>query len=251
MSANKDVIEFLEGNSYYAREEYIEFKDKVRKEKWGTSSFEEIENFYRNDKEIDFYFDNFLESKELESTKHKEFWPRIAFNHAPKYMYKILKNWKENLLKKEIINDFMRQINIEKISLNIWNSIFGNVGQKSLSPYMFDNIDDMRYCYDWQKNNTLTTKEGLETLKILIYFNMNLNRKYLFDHLLGIIGPHNIEFIETAKIIIDEAIAGRKISRFIINQMDDEFVLSPLRKKIELRRFDDLIKTNKITDSNK
>ena len=98
----------------------------------------------------------------------------------------------------------------------------------------------MKNDYDWQANNTLTEEEGLDTLKILIYYNIELDRERLFKFLLNI-KYHNMVFIEKAKVIIDEAIAGRKIAKYIINQLDDEFVLSPLRKRIERRRFEDLI----------
>ena len=247
--ASKDTIDFLEGNPrpYYATKKYITMKDKIRKEKWGSDSYEEIINFFHNSGgDKDGYFLGFLRN----GNKRKEFWPNYAFNSAPKYMYKVLKYWKENPPIKEIINDFMRQVNYNNKRLDcIFFSLFSNIGKKELDPYNFENLEDAQYFYDWQVNNTLTIEEGLDTLKILIYFNIKLDREYLFKILLDIIDPCNIKFVVKAKILINKTIAGRKIAKFITNQMDDEFVLSPLRKKIEMRRFEDLIKTNKKADN--
>ena len=87
----------------------------------------------------------------------------------------------------------------------------------------------------------MTIEEGIEALENMIYFGVKLDKKLLFNKLDLIVGDHNIDFIVKAKIIIDKAVAGRKIAKFIIDQMNDEFELKPLRRKIELRRFEDLI----------
>ena len=144
---NEDVIEFLKGEDH--NEEYLEFKKKIKEEKWGWASYNEISNFYFADKKINICFVKFLQIVDL---TNKNFWPYTAFDTCPKYMCKILKHWKENPPKKEIIEDFIRQINTKIINSkhkyfnygNVLVDIFIAVGKRNLNPYDYEDLKSMK-----------------------------------------------------------------------------------------------------------
>lgn len=132
-------------------------------------------------------------------------WISYLIWHDYNLIYKILKEWRENLPDKNVLDDLKKLLN------NIKSE---NVPVLVVACSM--EILDL----DFYKN--------------LIYFGADI---YFDVDYLDVLQIHCFKSVMILRELLKEAKAGRIIVRAVKKALDDEFYLTELRKKIDLTRY--------------
>lgn len=217
-----EIFKLLTKNNFYLNKyNYKEYP--------GMISLLEIYN--KHSKKF-FYFNEYCNQVELleYSTDNPGAWLSLFDSDTYSELIELFSIWKRYPPCKFILDDF-------KTVLNYNGDIFIDAVEKYI---IYDTSEYFENKYYYSEN---------EYSDCMDYLN---NKKKLFEYFLDFgyeitdKDMEKIKDIEDRKSnILNQFIkirAGKKIARFIEKAMDDEFELSELRKRIELRRFKDLMK---------
>jgi hypothetical protein len=154
-------------------------------------------------------------------------------NNEQDGLLKLFRKWREFPPEKIILEDF-------KTVLNSNSYIFIDSVKKYITYDSYDFFKDLGYrIEDPYYFAEIYFEERKEIFDSFIEFGYEITREDIKE----------IKNLEDRKSTVLNQFtrieAGKKIARFIEDKMDDEFHLSELRKRIEKRRFEDLMKENK------
>jgi hypothetical protein len=155
-------------------------------------------------------------SKITISSDPKNGWVNFLVYHNDELLAKILKMWRTNLPSKEILEDLKKMLNFSKTKNRISTLLIAcSIGNKDEEFY----------------NN-------------LVYFGVDIDiYKYEQENVkcLDILQIHHFKTVMFLRKLLKEACASRIIVRAVKRALDDEIYLTDLRKKIDLRRYLDLV----------
>ncbi len=145
--------------------------------------------------------------------KNKKNWVEEILNINLSTLIYFIKN---NKINKDILKDFKKCINYS-------DTLIDTLYSKNIY-YHCSHLSDLL---------SLLLKYGLELKKLEYYYKLINSNK------IKLIGINNE--VEDDKLLIKKLIAGKKIANAIENAMDDEKEMKPLRTKIDLRKYLNLI----------
>jgi len=161
-----------------------------------------IEDYYKLNK------NKFIKPETWGGYLPKSWFHDAFFNINVEIILKILKVWRKENLKKEILEDFKECLNYKTMRGNYFNRIINYRNQ-----------------------------ENREIIYHLIYFGLEVD-----ENILETINDldKKIDNLEEEKMFLEKLKAGHKIDNYIEEAMDDEFEIKPLRMRIDMRKIKDL-----------
>jgi hypothetical protein len=176
-------------------------------------NIEEIKELAAGDGLTNFYNQNLIDK-----------WVCIMFKVRKDELYYLLKYWKSNLPGVKILEDLKISINKDDI---LQNFIINNVYRHKIIEY--DDECDM----------VLNLSQKEELFDLLVYFGLKIDLDkydYFFD---------DLERMINFKKKIEKIHYGQKIAKYVKESMDDSLEMKPLRTKMDLRKFKDLLEEEK------